>query len=197
MFKLKIKLIIAIITIVGITTFFMGYEKTSKVNTESITEIDTTNKSISNSPVICNSNGELLIKEQIFLDGFNSVFEEKATKLAFCYSEKNDEHSLLFHLEKGGGVAFPLTNSNKHDYYVIKNSTKEAGGASGKTHTCAGDPCNSCDISSSWFTTVKCTCNQNDCPTCKCNHTVTITRGKYSTSKLIIGINKNIASQNK
>ncbi|PCJ81618.1 MAG: hypothetical protein COA49_03670 [Bacteroidetes bacterium] len=172
-------MVTSVMFIMGITAF-IGCEK--PINTTTETNANNSKREVI-SPIICNSDEFFLIEKQILLDAFNSLSEEvQSSQLGFSYSEINDEHSLLFYLVQGGAISYALTDSINYGEYLVANNR------TGVTHTCAGDPCNSCDMSSTFFTTVTCTCNQNDCSSCKCNHSVSKAIGLNQSSDLIVAL---------
>ncbi len=119
---------------------------------------------------ICDLNGNLLVQKEQLLTAFNAISEIKAINIGYSFEPETMIHSLVFFYEDNAGEEFKLEKNNNN--YTLKFS-----GAS-KKHTCTGAPCNSCKMSSTWLTTVKCSCNQTSCDTCRCNHTVSETIGK-------------------
>jgi len=113
--------------------------------------------------VICDKKGNLKIKESKLLKAFNKLSKQRAYDTGFTYNKKKRSHGLLFLLKDGSAVEFQLKQSGGG--YELSEAT-------GVKHTCSGNPCNECERSSTWLSSVSCTCKEADCSDCRCNHTV-------------------------
>lgn len=127
-------------------------------------------KTFSQALPICDLKGNLLVQKEQLLTAFNTISKKKAINIGYSYEPETSVHSLLFYYSNNAGVAFKLEKNNE-------NYTLQFSGTSIK-HACKGEPCESCQMVSSWLENVQCSCVETSCDACKCNHTLSETIGK-------------------
>lgn len=121
---------------------------------------------------IANVQQQMFFTEVELLDAFNNFSgnDNNATSAVVSYDGSN--YSLMYIINNGEyGLSYGLA---VFDDDLILDFTSNM-----KTHTCSGDPCNSCDLENSYFEDAHCECLQADCDACKCNHTVTYGHGSH------------------
>ena len=116
------------------------------------------------------TDGTLFFTDKQFLEAYNENItesNEQATHLHYLKSS-NSIYKLGFMIHNNF-VAYT------YELTVDDNNIVSLGLAAPiETNTCAGDPCNSCDLvySGGLWGTYSCNCRQKECSDCKCNHTV-------------------------
>jgi hypothetical protein len=127
-------------------------------------------KSFSQALTICDLKGNLLVQKEQLISAFNTISKKKAIKIGYSYEPETSIHSLVFYFSKSAGLAFKLEKNNENYTLQFSGSTVK--------HACIGEPCESCQMVSSWLETIQCSFSETSCDSCKCNHILSETIGK-------------------
>lgn len=127
-------------------------------------------KAFSQAQPICDLNGNLLVQKELLLRAFNTISKKKARNIGYTFEPETSVHSLVFYFSNNAGVAYKLVKNNENYTLLFSVSTVK--------HACKGEPCESCQMVSSWLENVQCSCVETSCDSCKCNHTLSETIGK-------------------
>lgn len=127
-------------------------------------------KTFSQSLPICDLKGNLLVQKEQLLTAFNTISKKKAINIGYSYEPETSVHSLVFYYSNNARLAFKLEKNNEKYTLLFSVSTVK--------HACKGEPCESCQMVSSWLESVQCSCVETSCDSCKCNHTLSETIGK-------------------
>ena len=162
------------IIFVSVCITFLVFVNSCQKSPESVNSVQPEYHIAANKVLIANLNHNLYFSNAQFIQAFNESNENDLTASTSFISIESGEYYLTFIVDGASfdGASYELMIDGNNDLYIDWSTSA----FKTKTHTCAGAPCESCEMSSTFWTKVRCKCDDGASES-KCNHTVSVTFG--------------------